>query len=367
MHSIAATSLGRVLTCNGSVTLGVENTPSEPSESKREGIAAHYVAAGVLNGTISSAIEHVDRKTLNGYFVTAEMAEFVQSYITAIESRALAVTVEQPIEWIAMYGDEGSLITARPDAVSFDSASGTLYIDNLNYGWRIVEPFQNWALVAYAIASIGNKPVTNIEMTIHQPRPYHEDGKSRTWTITRDELNYLQSVISNKLANLDDKLVTSMHCHKCPALAVCPAARVAEMNAIDASTIAFVDDISDDELNFALINLERASEMIKQRLGAISELVIERIKLGRVIGDHYLKPTIGNRTWNIGLTPTFVKAITGVSVESVAPMVTPAEAQRRGISEDTLKGLTMRPSTGIKLDRKSADKRAQKLFKKEPQ
>lgn len=371
---IRATSLYRVIACNGYVALGGENLPSATgnTDDAQEGVAAHFIGAQVLSGRTSDPVEYVERQMPNGVFVSPDMAEFVSDYTDNIlKTRPYGGPVDHLVEIVTDFTVAGTdvIIRGRADHICFDRIHNVLYIDDFKYGWRLREPEENWALIAHAIGICIRKGYSaeTVCITIYQPRPYHQDGPIRTWTISRAELQGYQIQLATALGNLTDKLATGDHCRDCALLDVCPAARMAGMNAIEVSHKAFKDDMPDEALAFELDNLERAEDAIKLRKAAIEELAKHRIENGHTIArgntaSYMLDNSYGRRAWNAGVSPEYVQVLTGRVDLAHMKLVTPTQAIKAGVSEDVIKLMSDTPYRGTKLVRVNPNKRGKKLF-----
>lgn len=366
MIQLQAHALNRVMACNGSVALGgAEEVPPEQdqSESRREGTAAHFVAVDVLSGRHTDPIEWVDRTAPNGVFVTPDMAEHVETFIEAVQADRAAgfqVWLEHTVDFdISIH----TRILARPDVIEYNAATQTLIVRDFKYGFRLVEPLNNWTLVAYLIGWVMNKQIIplTVEMYIHQPRPYHEDGKVRKVSMSYDDLLVKYAHMVSRFEALDNLLHTGPQCYKCPAMDHCPAHRQAGFNAVEASCEAFVDTLSNEEAVYQLQLMERAEDMAKQRADALTELLTHRIKSGQVVPDYFLENALGNTRMIEGVSPIMIKAITGIDI-SKPGMLTPAQAIKAGVPELVMSAFSYRPKIGQKLKHKKADKVASKMF-----
>lgn len=366
---IQAATLNRTMACNGSIALGADNPrdPLSETEDKREGVAAHYVAAQVLSGNISDPIEMVDREMPNGIYVNVDMADFVSEFTTYIQDRSATFGD------FSRHGVEAQCdfeitdivrVVGRVDYWAFDASEGVLYIDVLKYGWRIVEPQDDWSLIAYAIGVCLNFKIQakTIVMTYHQPRPMHRDGTVRGWVIDADALVEKHVDLVTTLTSLANELRTGENCRNCGALAICRPARIAGLNGVDAiADHVFSDEISNDALSFELDTLTRAENAIKYRKQALNELATHRINEGQAVDNYTIDQSFGNLKWNEGVTAETVLALTGIKVAKDA-MITPTQSIKLGIPETVIPLLASRAKTGFKLSRVSADKLARKLF-----
>lgn len=369
--TINADDLPQFMQCNGSRQMP-ESFPSVPGTAQTirdEGIAVHWLASSVMNGQFGDAFELVDRKSPNGVYITPEMAEHVSTYVERLNARNYAM---RHVEFDTSFGD----IAARMDhggityPTIFEQShnqTGTLYIDDMKYGYGIVEPDFNWTLIAHAIgyaerAAEANVQFSHVELSIYQPRVWHYAGQFRTWLITYAELMQLRERLVDSVIRPLDELRTGPLCVKCKAFATCPAARQAGYNMLDATDIVFTDDLPAEALSALYDQFKYASKFITAKAEALEELITHRLKNGQPTGDYALEPTFGNRKWNSGLTPDVLRMILGERVVKPA-VLTPSQLIKLGVDETIVESLSSRPSTGTKLIRESADARARRLLK----
>lgn len=371
MLTIDATNLPRLIQCNGSRLLDASYPPTvEDNTARDEGTAAHYMAMAAFSQQ-HTIEELIDRKAPNGVYMTPEMADHISDYLASIKGRG-------EMECETGYGDNVNYrVNGRADHIWYNhdtlshdmdgliiSEPGSLHVDDFKYGWRIVEPEKNWTLISHAIGYCISRQIVpkQIILTIHQPRPHHRDGKVRSWTIDWEKLLELYAKITTTLSNPNDLLQTGLACNKCRSLATCPAARLAELNSIETSELAFNDQIDNDVLSFTLDQLSRAQSMIDARLKACEELALHRIQKGEVIKNYSHENSLTNRQWKDGVNGEFLKIMTGVDPYEPAKLKTPAKIEKLGVSKDTVNMFAERKPTGTKLVRIDADKKAKKLL-----
>lgn len=368
MLTVTATNLPRLLTCNGSRLVGGLTPPAIAGDDtvKKEGDAADWVVQQVFSGQIT-ANELIERKAPNGVHITAEMVEHLEEYLKAItcnpDTILKAITY---IEYENSHTVGAVQINGRADLVKYDPARRHLDIGDLKYGWGIVEPENNWTLLSHVFGFMVQNPDAIIEtatLTIYQPRPRHYFGPVRSWSINGQNINQLYSEMVKILTNLTDRLQTSEHCYKCPALATCPAARKAQLNAIESSEKAYVETVDNETLSFVLDHFDRAVDMLTQSKKAYEEMALFRIKNGQIIKNYSTETGLSNSNWVEHATPEVLQMLTGKDLTK-KKLVTPAEAKRQGVNEDIVASLTERNNTGVKLVRIDADAKARKLLNK---
>lgn len=358
MLVVTADELPRLMACNGSRLMdGQELSIDRPDIVRDEGNAAHWLCKEVHQGNFF-AEELIDRKAENGVYITPDMLEYLEEYLAGL---VLPGTL---VEYDTTFNTGLAQINARTDRARYDEEHKTLYIDDLKYGWSIVEPEMNWTLIAHALGFMFKNPDKDIQqvvMTIFQPRPYHYKGRVRSWQINRATLEEFYNQLVATLANPTDQLNTGQHCYRCPALATCPAARKAQMNAVDASETVFNEEIDNDRLAFELDHLQRAIEVLKQRQKAYQELALHRLRQGEIIENYAVDNELTNRQWQSHVTPEFLKMMTGKDLVKTQ-LITPAQAEKAGANKEVVAALTERRNKGVKLVRIDADAKAQKMF-----
>lgn len=361
MLIVTADNLPRLMNCNGSRNMAasfpadwnqfdaVDHTTSD------EGIAADWLASAVFNGADLNSL--INSKHSNGVIITAEMAEHVQNYLLSINSGEMQA--ETTFANLPLWR-----VGARCDHREFDHIRNILKITDLKYGRRLVEPEMNWTLIAHAVGTCVNEGITPVKIVlrIFQPRAYHPDGVLREWEISYPELLALYDQINNTLSNPSDTLHTGLSwCRHCHALATCPAARAASMNAIDATSLQFSDELTNDVVAFELDTLRSAQATLASRLTALEEMAAYRLKSGAIIPNYAVETQLAHTRFKPGISAMTLTIASGIDCTKPG-MITPAEFKRRGGSQTVYDALTERPITGFKLVRASADKRAKKLF-----
>lgn len=356
MLTITATDLPRFMRCNGSRNMAASFPQVESDPTMRnEGDAAHWGASQIFYG--KTAANLLNTKAFNDVLITQEMLDFIEVYLSALTFGEMEVNTD-------FNTGEKTSVNGRVDHRFYDIDINTLYIDDFKYGWGLVEPIENWTMIAHAIGTCIREQITpaTIVFRVHQPRPYHPEGTLRTWSCSYERLmQYYDQIVQTMAAPLDILVTGQAWCKNCHALATCPAANGAAMNAIDASDRMFTDSITDDALSFQLDTLRRAQAAIDTRLTALEEMATYRLKHGTVIKNYATEPQYANTRFVSGISADALGLVTGIDC-SKKTMASPNECKKRGVPEAVIKSLTERPLTGIKLVRVNADKRAKKLL-----
>lgn len=353
---INASSLARVMECPG--FLSFEDLLYTTSSFAKEGTAASELLQASLEGRNPGDLSS------DGVPFDFEMRYFIDQVVKRIHDTAKGqpVKCEEKVDWMTR---SGVLIAGRYD-VAFVVGS-TLYIDDLKYGYGIVEPKDNWQLIAYAIGKVIalGQAFERITMRIHQPRAHHEDGPVREWTINYTDLLDLKERIEGhcvSIVNGNKQLSTGSHCKYCPAAAeACPAMNKAFHRGIDVVHEFVQDQITDEELAFQLDLIGRVEEVMKIKKSSIEELAIHRIKQGRIVTNYTVEPSLGHRTWKPGTDAKTLELLLNRPVTK-QELVSPAFLEKTGVPKTVLDNFTTRPNKGASLKRKKMENLGNEIF-----
>lgn len=365
MLSIDASQLPRIMACNGSFFMKPDDIPYNFfSDTKEEGIAAHWLAS-IVNSP-NDCKNYINQKASNGIFITDEMSFHVKKYLELIHYRHYEQTSQKEVTTSFDFGNVR--INGRADHIGLNmmtAIDSTLSVDDLKYGFTIIEPYKNWTLIAHAVGFRRNNNIDpdSYNFTICQPRASHYDGPIRTWSITRFELDSLERELYDTLNNLKQELHTGQHCYKCPSFVTCPARQMAELNAIEESHIAFNKSISNEHLAERLQTIERAISLLNQTKKIYEEDASYRIAHGQLINGYIREQSFSNRVWKSYVTAELIKVITGIDL-SEKGMISPAQAEKIGFPSEYIELFTERISKGSKLTKINVNKKAEKLFGK---
>lgn len=359
MIIVTATDLPRLMACGGSQEM-IRSVPvidrSGDNTVQKEGDAAHWLVREVCTGRFTVE-ELIDRRAPNGIYIGLEMVEHLSDY--------MALVYGSTVEFDTSFSGTTYQVNGRADSVVYDELNRTLIVPDLKYGWGIVEPEENYTLIAHAIGWLnrysGQYGVDWIEFRIYQPRPYHPLGTVRTWRISITQLYEYAAKIDYVLSNPSNTLTTSKQCSKCPALAFCPAAQAAQMNAIEASSAVFVSEMDNATLSYQLDHVARTLQVLGDMQDAYQELATDRLKQGGTVVNYALEKGMSNYKWPDHFTPELLQGLTGKDLRK-KDLVTPAQAIKQGVSKEFVESVRTRHETSTKLVRVDANKKASKIF-----
>ena len=355
MTTIRASKLARYMVCAGYMSLNLPE--SEGGEAAREGTACGELLEALLTD------KQVGTTASNGVFFDNDMKFYMQPLSEEIKSRAASpILCETRIDWQTK---SGIWLRGQYDAAFVDH-QGRLCIEDLKYGFGIVEVENNWQLLTYAIGEVirRGQSFKEISLKIHQPRPHHEDGYSREWVITYEQLLGYKEQIEKRMQELVDgrnDLQTSKQCKYCTGAAeACPAFSRLFYKSLEITTEFHQDSLTEQEIAMQLDQIKRAEEVIKIKLDSIKELALNRIKSGKLIPGYIQADKFSDRKWKTGVTAETIKMLTGKSI-SEETMLSPFKAEKI-LDKNLVKSLCESTLIGVNLVKKDSSKIGNKIF-----
>lgn len=333
------------INCAGYPRLSATLPPEAPSDPAREGTCAAWVAEMVLTGQAATPTALIGQAHENGWVVDRAMANHIHGYIDVLRSHGGTVYAEQRVVLNA-------LVQGTPDAAAVCD-NGTLHVDDLKYGFEIVEPstpqVRIYAGALYRALIAAGVAVNRIQLGIYQPRAAHPSGIYRTRSMTVQEL--LADIAMIEAAAQATQSDTAMcrageHCRRCDAAGKCFAVAHEVYRAVTQMLPAQERHLTATEMAEELAFLELAEAMFKGRRDAITAEAEARIIRGEHIPGWHIEQGYGQRRWKFDAKT--IHMLTGVD-PTAGKMVTPAELERQGADPKLLASLTETPRTKAKL------------------
>ena len=337
--------------CRGSVALAARY-PQTTNAAAENGTRLHGLAAMALTGGERIYVTE-DAKVIDPY-----VADVLREHWGRSGSE---LRVEQQVQWHL-----NTILKGTPDAALLDPLNQHLIIWDLKTGWRLVEAFENWQLLCYAVMLCPAN--WTIELRIAQPLPYHPDGLVRAWHVSYDDLQQRGIKIAlalNEAMNPNAVVRPGAHCLYCDALVGCPAARSVSLGAVEFAS-SEPEDLPDEYVGKELQVLRDTVKILQLRLGALEESTAVKLRGGAQIPGVSMREGKGGRTkWIDEDAARFtIRALTG-SDPSVPSLPTPTQLKNAGLSDAMLRPLT-KYQPGKMVVSTDADDRAKKIFGSEP-
>lgn len=363
VREIRCSSLDRYMKCPGFAQM-TDTLPNLSNPAAEEGTAAGELLQAMLEQR--SLKPNVTGVAKNGVRFDSDMYFHLTPIAQEILAKNVTINCEGRVDWVPA----AQSITIRGQFDISYIVGDTLYIEDLKYGWKIVDVKENWQLLGYAIGTLMQLPERPkyIQFTIHQPRPHHEEGRSRVWKIDLNELtNYYNKIcdVMGSIAQGSRELITGSHCKYCPAAANrCPAISRSMYNGIAEVMYDFKqDDLTEAEIAEQLRLLEDVASLVKIKQDSLNDLACLKLKEGKHIPGYGLEEKFGDRSWKSDVTPEAIEVLTGLTiVEKV--IMSPAKAEKLGVDKKLVKDLVERRMIGVKAVKKDYTRDAEKAFGK---
>jgi hypothetical protein len=199
-----------------------------------------------------------------------------------------------------------------------------------------------------------------VELTIVQPRAFHQEGPIRSWSTTVGEIKlWVHTVLVPAMNNaeFDQTLDAGPWCRFCPAKLVCPLLT----SLFRAACVSNPKEV----INYSLESLGRSwqyARAVKFYLKALEDETYRRLNNGDTMeGMAKLVPKKANRVWKPEAAPK-AKALFGEEAVTKPELKSPAELEKIGPkAKEFAKEYAYMPSTGHTRSRGSRCRRRTKL------
>ncbi len=373
-HSIIPmSSAGRRVQCPASAVLELMHPEAEDKEASRQGTAAHELIPAMIHGFARGGTGVPDRDETIGTTAANGVAHSADTFDGAM---TCALDVQRVMRETAVFGGDylqvEQPVTAprihpqswgTPDVWLFDQRGGRLYVWDYKHGHRPVEVVENWQLVEYGAGILeqitGDKGVgledqhIEIVFTIVQPRAQHRDGPIRRWTVKASDLRPLTNIAADaehKALSAEPPMQTGPECLDCKARHVCTALAKKAGAAMDVAQRSDTHSLSSDALGVELRMLYAAEQALKARRTGLEAQAEGVIQAGGTVPGIAAETTFGRAQWLMPVDQIAqVGDMMGVDLRKPADVVTPRQAEQKGLSAELVKQYSHKPATGTKL------------------
>lgn len=340
-----------------------------------EGTAGHELAGEAVS-CAARAMPVPDRsgqQASNGVFFDPDMhdaAEIYARYIQGImrETRNFNPRVEQ---WVAVPSVHENN-AGTPDTFLWSPEFMRLDVFDYKYGFLIVEAFENWQLMNYALGVLDNLGIDgqadqkiSVHLHVCQPRAPHREGPWRSWSLLASDLRGYRNIFRTSAAECFEPnpvARTGPHCRYCEGRAVCPALRADAAAAADYSNRSGAEPINPADLAVELTILDDALERLKYRHDALTEQVEHSLRKGEYAPGWGLEPKQSRLKWVVSDTEVYALGdALDIELRKTKP-ATPTQAKALGVDADIIDGVyAVRPNAGLGLVRDTGVK-TRKIF-----
>lgn len=366
--------------CSGSLSLQSKHPKpyieGEMSESRKEGLAFHEIAARILKTWQTPGdSQPFDRKDIVGQMskhglpYDDDMYDHAREYVNdviAVYNNAgqyRELHVEERINLDALSNDAWCVA----DCWVVNPSTRTITVWDAKYGNSLVEVFENWQLLCYAVGLINEFPNVDrsgwtFDLRVFQPRGYHRDGVCRSWIVTSDELRNYENVLyvaGQKALGDKPQCKTGEHCYLASCNRVCESFQRQVYDGMEYVGESVGNDLHGVNLAVEIIQLRRIKEQLSARLKALEESAIVHSRKGEALPGLMAQETYGRKSWRKDIDQNEVISmgdLMGVELRKPRELLTPAQCLKKGVDEDVINTYSEVPKTGWKLATATTDK-----------
>lgn len=355
---------GLWVVCGGYASMSAKHPEVEgENEVRDEGNAAHWLAYETGNNRPHA----IGTKAPNGITIDEEMQDGVAEYLAFLNSWGIPVYLEHSVAIPSIHEQCGGTI----DAWGWDAANRILYVADLKYGYRRVDAYENWQMLAYVRGALDYLQATlgrftehfKVVMTIVQPRGYG-DETVKQWKTTSDKLiPYMERLKQAARIAIDGGPCTAgPHCWSCSAAGDCATLQAASLQLIDLSTDKGSLTLTAPQASAELRRVDRALATLGARQSALESQMSHAIGSGHI--DRYFDVNAGRGSliWREGaeLEVAALADLLHKQVRKPAKLITPTQAKNL-LPPALLEKYTEHRPGKLKL-RRVAENHADKLF-----
>lgn len=340
---------GQTVHCPASVSMQELFAHEGTHQITEEGTAGHWGSEKCLksyfdpSGSILLASDLIGQTAPNDVTITEEIADSIDIYITnilaTVQQEGMTINdlhIEELVKIQRLHAEcEGT-----PDVWAFNEKTGVLTVWDLKLGYGIVEAFENWQMICYAIGILdqitsGNALAADnhirVRLRIVQPRAYHDDSSVRDWNIPAIDLRGYANTLQHAFAialKPNPFTKSGQHCKHCSAIIGCRTAQRAAANGIDVTDKMNIQVLPPHALKYQREILLRAIDAAEFQLEALNGQIESLIKSGQTVDGLDLDNPEGRLNWTI--PPEQVIAVGdafGVDLRNIKPK-TPTQSKK---------------------------------------
>lgn len=343
--------------------------PGAETDASREGTASHELAERMVRSYAQAGLnwpaDAVGQAAKNGVVWTQESHDAAKIYaddIAVIMAKTGVfagpnLKIEERVHAHRIHAESWG----TPDCSIFDKAGGVLYLWDYKFGHRVVDAFENWQLITYAVGLLDEITGGNglhdqhikIVVTVVQPRAPHRLGPVRRWGIMGSDLrpfaNILHGVERDALGD-NPRATVGPECRDCSARHACETLQRAAMAMVAYTGGAVSVPLEGSALGLELRLLRSAAEILKARINGLEAQAEAMIQRGDLVPGWVLEQGRGRQRWNVPAADVLLLGdMLGVDLRAPAEPITPKQAIKMGVDATVINGYSETPSTGWKL------------------
>lgn len=331
---------------------------------REEGTAFHWAALMVWLGHLVV----VGTVAPNKVAITDEMLDGIDEYLTRIRTWPGQATLEMSLSATRIHPQCGG----TTDAWAFASHIKTLYVADAKFGYRWVDPFQNWQLLVYVNGLLDYLGIVDdqeiiVEMAIFQPRAYRRGGPWFIWRVRASDLraqfNILETAAYATMSE-NPKAVTGPQCNNCNGRLNCSTFLDAVGNVLDTAGEPVEQQLDVAMLDVQMRRVDRAYELLEAAKVAYDARAEMLLREGKQFRSYEMQASSGRLEWSQGMEPVILEIAKSMGKDIAKPLtpITPTQASKL-LGENIIASFSERKKGALKLRRIDPNK-ARKTFER---
>ena len=354
--------------CSGALSLQSQHPKpfiegEEKSEAALEGLAFHEIAQRILKDNTLHRETFVGQLSAHGMPFDDDMYDHACEYVNDITSNEYRdLHVEERIDLDMLQPGAYSIA----DCWIVKPINRTIIVWDAKYGRSIVEVFECWQLLSYAIGLLNKIPHADrhgwkFDLRIFQPRGFHRDGICRSWVVTSEELIEYERVMilaAQKAAKGGD-CKTGSHCYNASCRRTCELFQRQVYDGLDYVGSSVGNELRGVNLAVEITQLRTIQDQLKARLKALEESAIVYSRKGEALPGLIAAETFGRVRWKKDIDPNHVISmgdLLGVDLRKPRELATPTQILKKGVDASVIEEYSETPKTGWKLATATTDR-----------
>lgn len=220
----------------------------------------------------------------NGREITEELTRGAEEYLNFLASwgTPLNTRVESTLPTGSIFPGTSD---GTPDAYWVTPTSTLGRLADLKMGFRPHEVWRHSQLIVYGWTLFCLYPhLTELELTIVQPRAAHRDGTIRSWRVSREEMRPLAEELQQAARNAHAEspvCTVNDSCGDCKAAHACRTLQAAGGAGVDISYESTPHELTPEQLGYELTKLQQAAKHMEHRITGLSVQAESLLKSGR--------------------------------------------------------------------------------------
>lgn len=334
--------------------------PRESGEAAKEGTVVHTIGEKMIKRSLAAVgygqslepfPDYIEGSMVDGVIVTSDMIKAAELYAEEAV-RAMHISGQFLEPYIGIEERVGMPMVHPENYGTLDfycvfPKMRSLVVQDLKYGYGVVEATDNWQLIDYAAGVMQRLVdlkvpvgISTITLKVVQPRAYHKDGPVRSHTITATELWDRVAELNASAEEAhgpNPRAVTGRHCRYCPGRHCCEAALRAGVDMWEAVVEGSGPvDMTAESLAAQYTIIQEALDRLGYVNSGLEAQLEAMIRNGQRVPGYDIVSHSGKRVWNKSAADIKnLGALLGVEMTKEV-LISPKQAEDAGMDKDAV-------------------------------